>query len=135
MSYIWVSMLNDSPRVLIVDDDENTLSLFAAIMRREGIEVDLISGGRRGLEMLRERSYAAILLDLAMPELDGFEFLGRVEAESPDLLERVLVVTGLPPIHLKKLDRSRISGVIQKPFDIRELVSATRRSMERSLLR
>lgn len=118
--------------ILVIDDDRNTVVLLKAVLERAGHSVVAADGGARGLELLRERDYDAILLDLAMPRPDGFEVLNTLEQEKPSLLPRILVVTAVTAQQWSELDISRLGGLIQKPFDLRGLLTAVRGCVERS---
>lgn len=111
---------------LIVDDDPGLQGLFLTLLTREGFSVDCAANGRVAFEYLKRRSYSVILLDLMMPDVNGFELLERIERDSPGILRRVVVLTGAAQRVVEELDDSRIWGVIRKPFDIDVLLSATR---------
>jgi DNA-binding response OmpR family regulator len=120
----------DSPgkkwSALVVDDDPGLQGLFHTLLGRDGFSVDSAPNGRMAFEYLRRGSYSVILLDLMMPDVNGFELLDRLERERPGLLRRVIVLTGAAQRDVDALDTSRIWGVIRKPFDIEALVHATR---------
>ena len=79
---------------LVVDDDPGIQGLFTTLLARNGFSVDCAPNGRQAFEYLRRGSYAVILLDLMMPEVNGFELIDRIERTSPSLLGRVIVMTG-----------------------------------------
>lgn len=112
---------------LIVDDDPGLQGLFLTLLGRDGFAVDSAPNGRVAFEYLKRRSYSVILLDLMMPDVNGFELLERLERDSPGILRRVIVMTGAAQRVVEELDDSRIWGVIRKPFDIDTLLSATRK--------
>ena len=68
--------------VLIVDDDEAVLTMLYKVIRSNGIEADTVASGEEALERLRERDYDAVLLDVLMPNLDGFAVCGAVREGS-----------------------------------------------------
>ena len=68
-------------RLLIVDDDTETRYLLSAVLEAEGYTTLLAASGSQALDMLSRVSPAAILLDLLMPEMDGFEVLRRIKEE------------------------------------------------------
>ena len=68
-------------RVLIVDDNEDVRRILARRLTLAGFDVAAASNGREGLAVLHTGRWVLVLLDLMMPELDGFEFLARVRAE------------------------------------------------------
>jgi DNA-binding response OmpR family regulator len=128
-----VSRSDSPPRkwsALVVDDDPVLQGLFLTLLGRDGFTVDCAADGRIAFECLKRNSYSVILLDLMMPELNGFELLRRLERESPSLLPRVIVMTGASQRVIETLDISRIWGLIRKPFDIDDLVRSARACAE-----
>lgn len=111
--------------VLVVDDDQSLRGLFTALLSRRGFEVDCVSDGRMAWDHLSRNDYSVILLDLMMPDVNGFELLERLRRDSPALLERIIIMTGVSQRSLESLDTSRVWGLIRKPFDIDNLVAST----------
>jgi CheY-like chemotaxis protein len=107
---------------LVVDDDPGIQGLFTTLLARTGFSVDCAPNGRQAFEYLRRGSYAVILLDLMMPEVNGFELLDRIERTSPALLGRVIVMTGASQRVLEDFHPARVWGLIRKPFDIDEFL-------------
>lgn len=68
-------------RVLIVDDNEDVRHILARRLTLAGFDVAAAADGREGLAVLRNGRWDLVLLDLMMPELDGFEFLAQVRDE------------------------------------------------------
>ena len=111
---------------LVVDDDPGLQSLFYTLLGREGFSVDCAPNGRTAFEYLRRGAYSVILLDLMMPDVNGFELLERLRRDSPALLPRVIVVTGASQRDAESLDATRLHAVMRKPCDIDELVARAR---------
>ncbi len=110
-------------RVLIVDDDPVVRQMLQYVLQRRSLVVDEARDGREALALIKQHSYAVILLDLIMPEVDGFavlEALEPVKRASPPV---VLVITGADRSKLRGLDPHRIHGIVRKPFDPEELAS------------
>jgi CheY-like chemotaxis protein len=100
-----------APRhVLIVEDDAPTSELMGRALRQIDCTVTQAENGRVGLERLNEALPDAILLDLMMPEMDGFEFIARVRAEARWQRIPVIVVTAKT---LTAEDRARLNGQVQ----------------------
>jgi PAS domain S-box-containing protein len=100
-----------APRhVLIVEDDAPTSELMRRALRQIDCTVTQAENGRIGLERLNEALPDAILLDLMMPEMDGFEFIARVRAESRWQRIPVIVVTAKT---LTAEDLARLNGQVQ----------------------
>lgn len=109
--------------MLIVDDDPDVRGILGTVLRQQALIVDAATNGAEALALLRDHHYAVVLLDLMMPEMDGFGVLeaihGDVELDSPV----VLVVSGADRATLNRLDASLIHGVLRKPFDPNELAA------------
>src|SRR6266568_9444808 len=110
--------------VLVVDDDLALRGFFETLLSRKGFSVDCASDGRVAYDQLQRHTYSVILLDLMMPDVNGFELLERLGRDSPALLDRVIIMTGASQRWIETLDTSRVWGLIRKPFDIDQLVSS-----------
>jgi CheY-like chemotaxis protein len=97
--------------VLLIEDDAPTRELTARHLRAQGWEVIEAADGRQGLERLRERRPAVILLDLMMPTMDGFEFVAALRQEPAGQTIPVVVVTAAD---LSADDRARLNGLVQQ---------------------
>jgi DNA-binding response OmpR family regulator len=109
---------------LVVDDDQALRGLFTTLLSRRGFNVDCAEDGRVAFDQINRNAYSVILVDLMMPDLNGFELLGRMERDSPLLLPRVIVMTSASQRDIEGFDTSRIWGLIRKPFDIDNLLSS-----------
>jgi PAS domain S-box-containing protein len=96
--------------VLIVEDDAPTSELMGRALREIDCTVTQAENGRVGLERLNEALPDAILLDLMMPEMDGFEFIAQVRAEARWRRIPVIVVTAKT---LTAEDLARLNGQVQ----------------------
>lgn len=112
------------PNVLVVDDDQALRGLFTTLLTRKGFAVDTANDGRVAYDQLQRHTYSVILLDLMMPDVNGFELLERLRRDSPALLDRVIVMTGASQRAIASLDLSNVWGLIRKPFDIDQLVNS-----------
>jgi DNA-binding response OmpR family regulator len=129
--------------ILIIDDDPGIRGLLDVVLRRKGFECDLAVDGAEAEKKLRIHDYDAILLDLMLPRLNGFELIRFLKAERPHLLERVIVVTAVAEITLRDFDDQKlVCALLRKPFDLNQLIatvsacaekSARKRSKETSL--
>ena len=66
-------------RILVVDDDENILNLEKTILEGKGFDVTVASGGEAALKLLAEQTFDLILLDVMMPEVDGFAVCRKIK--------------------------------------------------------
>jgi two-component system, NtrC family, response regulator AtoC len=116
-------------RVLILDDDPSMQRLVSAVLKREGYRVDAFLTGRDALRAMEKTDYHVLLLDLMMPHEGGITVIRELQANHPDLLQRVLVLTGSPQSLMGNL-KSEVAGVVQKPFEATDLIDAVRRISE-----
>jgi DNA-binding response OmpR family regulator len=68
-------------RILAVDDDQSILNLEKVILEQNGFEVVTANGARQALDLLDRESFDLVLLDVVMPEMDGFELCRRIKAD------------------------------------------------------
>ena len=71
-------------RILVVDDDENILNLERTILEQKGFDVTGANGGAEALRLLADQSFDLVLLDVMMPEMDGFAVCRKIK-EDPRL--------------------------------------------------
>ena len=95
--------------------------MLASQLRGKGLAVDEADGGRPAIDLLGANHYAVILVDLVMPQPDGFAVLDSLASGSVKKPTVVLVTTGAESEVLDRLDPDRIHGVVKKPFDTAEL--------------
>lgn len=112
-----------STRILVVDDSDTSLFLIQAILEdKEGVEILLESDGQKALDQLSSSQPDLIILDLLMPELDGFEFLKQAKANPQTRKVPVLVLTALQERYAeKKAMELGAAEYIYKPLNINEL--------------
>ncbi len=116
----------EKPFVLLADDNEATCTLIQAVLQGEFV-VEIASDGHEAIEKLKRRQYAAILLDLLMPTVDGYAVLDFLAEERPDLLSCVIVVTAsLSTREMQRLRGYPVRATISKPFEVDALQSAVR---------
>jgi two-component system, sensor histidine kinase and response regulator len=121
----------EKPFVLLVDDNEATCTLIAAVLQPE-FAVDVASDGAEAIDKLRTGRYAAILLDLRMPQQDGFAVLDFVKEHAPEQLRSVLVVTAtLRPAEIARAKAYDICGIVAKPFDVDALLESVKQCVSR----
>ncbi len=112
-------MVMDTRHVLVVDDDAMIRSLLATLLKRIGVTCDFAVNGDDAIERLQHRRYSVILLDLMMPQTDGFGVLAWLRTSG--ILTPVVVVTAAGAGKTKDLDPFRVKAILSKPFEIHEL--------------
>jgi CheY-like chemotaxis protein len=118
-------------RVLVVDDDRLIRELLVKIVDRAGFACDTASDGAEAIALIERAAspYGVILLDLMMPNVNGFEVIEHLKTSSPGLLRSVVVVTASPRVRDERIRREAIGGVIEKPFEVLELIRFLRESL------
>jgi CheY-like chemotaxis protein len=117
----------EKPYVLIADDNEATCTLLTALLHRD-FNVEAAFDGLETLEKLRTRRYGVLVLDLRMPQADGFTVLDFLKEHQPEMLRRVLVVTAAVSAHdLQRTASYGLCGVLTKPFEVETLLATVKK--------
>jgi CheY-like chemotaxis protein len=114
-----------SRRVLIVDDDDDIREALAELLRQEGFEVVEARDGHGALKMMTAPAPDVILLDLSMPNMDGWEF--RDAMLKSNLLTQVPVIV-MTAAQERVRAPIEATEIVNKPFVIEDLLAAIRRS-------
>jgi len=108
--------------ILVVEDDAATQQLLVALLRREKHDAAVAADGREAIQMLTDRVYDAVILDMMMPSVGGREVIDFItENRRP---EPIIVCTAAGPRTVGEIISSSVKAVVRKPFDIDELVRA-----------
>ena len=119
-----------SKKIMVVDDEPRLVSVVKAYLEQEGFEVSTASNGQEALFAARGAKPDLIILDVMMPEMDGYEFMRqhRKEAETPVILLTAKVEEDDKVIGLEL----GADDYVTKPFRPRELVARVRAVLRRS---
>jgi PAS domain S-box-containing protein len=115
----------DGMRVLVVDDQEEARTLIADTLGEWGATVTVAASGREALELLEGEAFDALVCDIAMPEMDGYELLRRLRAMEPARGKRMpaIALTALArPEHRLQALRAGFRMHVAKPVELAELV-------------
>jgi DNA-binding response OmpR family regulator len=122
-------MLSVADRVLMIEDDERLAAMVSEYLAGNGLQVTVAPRAERGLSLLARGGFKAVLLDVMLPDLDGFEVCRRIRAGS-DVPVLMLTARGD--------DTDRIVGLelgaddyLPKPFNPRELLARLRAILRR----
>jgi two-component system response regulator MprA len=116
-----------SKRVLVVDDDDAGLRLVGAILSDAGFDVDLRESGAAALELLGESRPDAMVVDLVMPRMDGFEFLLQARSIPNAKGVPVIVMTASRTVGDLTVGAFGVQAAVEKPFELDELVGLVSR--------
>lgn len=122
-------MLNcQEPRVFLVDDDGSVRRALRRLLASVGHEVSVFASAREFLDSVPPQTEGILLLDLRMPEMDGFELHRRLsEANSP--LKVILITASVQPGDNERSIRQGAVGFLVKPFDETELLTLIDKSL------
>lgn len=110
-------------RILVVDDDRDVAEALADVLGLYGYPVDVVHTGEDAIETARTTRFAVILMDIALPGLDGIESLRRIQAQDPNV--KALLMTGHSAHHLHA--RAAGTEILAKPLDLEDLLQRIRR--------
>ena len=114
-------MVDQSSTILVVEDDEEQRRLVSELLSSRGWTVREAANGRAALDIINEKSPDILLLDLMMPEMDGFELVTALQANASWRDIPVVVVTALD---LTPEDRRRLNGGVEQILSKSTLTSA-----------
>jgi CheY-like chemotaxis protein len=112
--------------VLVVDDDKTIRNLVVRVLRREQYETAEAVDGAEALERLRERPFAAMVLDLMMPIMSGIEVIRYLESHDDAGAPCVIVITAASERELRQVQSALVHAVLRKPFELPGLIAAVR---------
>jgi DNA-binding response OmpR family regulator len=125
---------DDKKRVVCVEDEPEMIDLIRLILSRKGFEVIGANGGKKGLDAIREQKPDLVLLDLMMPDMDGWEVYQQIKADKETRDIPVIVVTAKAQsidkvlgLHIAKVD-----DYISKPFSPQELLESVEQVLNRT---
>jgi two-component system, OmpR family, response regulator len=117
---------NQQHGILVVEDDPAIRRLVSMVLARQGYRVELASDGLEAVLKLGVCDYDVIVLDLMMPNLDGFTFLNTLAENDPNRLRKVIVTSAASPAVIRERMEGSPYYVLPKPFDITELIDRVR---------
>lgn len=123
-------------RIIYIEDDSDMIDLVSLILSRRGFSVKGADGGVKGLEMVLADVPDLVLLDLMMPDLDGWDVYQQMKAQSKTRNIPVIVITA----KAQAIDRvlglriAKVDDYICKPFSPNELIASIDRIIEKQKL-
>lgn len=114
--------------ILIVDDNKPTLEAVKDIFKAEGYAVETAETGEMAIEMISSKKYAAVILDIMLPRVDGFEVCRRIRSDAKNGKTPVIMLTALDiPEISKKSFEVCASDVMLKPFNPEDLIAKVKK--------
>jgi DNA-binding response OmpR family regulator len=118
------------PRVLVIDDDDDIRGLVVELLQRAGLDVDQAADGRAGLRAFHRSPADLVVLDVSMPELDGWETLERIR----DLSDAPVIMLTARGAELERVRglQAGADDYMVKPFGRQELVARVQALLRRA---
>lgn len=114
--------IDQSDRILIVDDKEDNLLLMQTLLEAEGYNVELAYNGASALDKIEYSPPSLVLLDVMMPGMDGYEVTRRIRENDSTALIPIVLLTGYREQNDTSLSELGANGIISKPVDLGELM-------------
>jgi len=123
--------LKNKAHILIIEDDPVITEFLKTGLRYEGYQVSVSNTGKKGQEMIRQNIFDLVILDIMLPDLDGFDICRRVRSFGSDISILMLTVKKDVSDRIKGLD-SGADDYLTKPFSFDELLARIRALLRRS---
>lgn len=120
----------EKAKVLIVDDEELLRHSLSVELISEGYEVETAGDGDEAIELLRQKTFDIILLDIRMPKINGFEVLKFIKQNKPDV--RVIMLTAYADVR-NAIEAMKLGAIdfVSKPYDLVDILSSIQRALGR----
>ena len=121
--------MDNYPRILVVDDDQNIVESTKAILEEEGYIVDFANNGRDAIKKTIDNGYDLVLLDIRLPDIEGVELLNLVRDTYPRI--RKIMITGFPSLKnaISSINKKADAYLI-KPINPEQLLSVIRNQLK-----
>lgn len=113
-------------RILVVDDEDTLRTVLSQELKSEGYDVETAADGLLALDAIKQNKFDLVLLDIKMPNMDGFEVLKYIKQNHQDL--KIIMLTGFAD--LKNAIESKKLGAedfVSKPYDLVDLLTTIER--------
>jgi len=123
----------ENKKVVCIEDEPEMIDLVKLILVRKGFDLTGAMGGREGLEAVRRIKPDLVLLDLMMPDMDGWEVYQQMKAD-PDLKDIPVIVVTAKAQSIDKvlgLHIAKVDDYVTKPFGPQELLKSVERVLNR----
>lgn len=104
-------------KVLVIDDDAMNLRMAVRILKMEELDTAIAKSGAEGIAYLKENEVDLVLLDIEMPQMNGYETLENIRQDDSIASTKVMFLTGtVEEDTIKKAEELKALGCIKKPF-------------------
>jgi DNA-binding NtrC family response regulator len=121
------------PKILIIDDEREICKSIKMILEYEDYQAEYFTSSKQGLDVLRDEIYDALLLDIQMPEMNGFEVLKKIQDENITI--KVIIISAHSSLeNAIKATKLGAFDFVEKPIDRDKILISVRNAVEQSSL-
>jgi len=122
--------MGETPRIFIVDDDENIRKVLEVILEEEGYDVESVDTAKKAMERTRRKFYSLALIDIRLPDMEGIELLTKMRDTTPRM--RKIIITGYPTLQnaVEAVNRGA-DAYILKPFDMEKVLETIKEQLKK----
>ena len=114
--------LKDAKKILLVDDEAGLAELLRDLLEMEGYSVMIAHDGEEALDRLKEYTPDAIISDIKMPRMNGFEMFKNIKASPATASIPILFITGHRDLQvLEEARKLGVFGILEKPVDMEKI--------------
>lgn len=119
--------------VLLVDDEKQFLDALSQRLETRGLKVNAVTSGEAAIEQAKDKHFDAIIVDLAMPGIDGIETLKRIKKDRPDL--EIIMLTGRATVK-SGIEAMKLGAedFLEKPVDLKVLLEKIGKAKNKRML-
>ncbi len=113
--------MNKKEQILVIDDDEDFLDTISTLLIERGYDVDVAKNADEALKKTKKEYYSLMLIDIKLPDMDGFQLLERIDTSDPEI--RKVIITGYPSMEgAQKAFYLGAHMYFIKPFEVEALL-------------
>ena len=122
-----MNIINTPKKVLVVDDEPDTLELVKLVLESAGFDAILVNNGAEALAMIDHEKPDLVLLDIMMPDMDGWDVFRKIKERNPTIPIAILTAKAQNIDKLLGLHVLKADDYITKPFGKNELIGKVRK--------
>ncbi|TSA46690.1 MAG: response regulator, partial [Deltaproteobacteria bacterium] len=119
----------DKQRILIVDDEIRMCESLEILLSGRGLDIKCFTDGRQALSYIQDQGCDLVLLDLLMPDMDGFNVLASIKENFPDVQVIIMTAQGSTDSAVKAI-KGKADDFLCKPFEMDELTRRIQNALE-----
>ena len=122
--------MNESARILVIDDEESIRKTVSMTLKHAGYVVDTAENGKRAIEMSEANFYNLALIDIRLPDMEGTQLLTALKETTPRMIK--IILTGFPALEtaVRAINRG-VDGYLIKPVNPEELLRFIKEFLEK----